>query len=101
VECGSRNEVFSNPKHPYTQVLLRSTPRIFEEGRVSEEGKVIIKGEMPSPMNPPSGCAFHKRCPHVMDKCRVEAPVLQGVERRGEGSRKRAHEASCHLLQEN
>ena len=79
VEKGTVEQVFSNPLHPYTQVLLASTP--IPNPRLARERRVtILKGDLPSPINPPQGCRFHTRCPFVMSRCRVEAPVLREKE---------------------
>ncbi len=73
VEQGSRDAVFQNPMHPYTKALLASTPAVDPRHRVE---RIKLKGELPSPMNPPSGCAFHQRCPHAQERCSVELPEL-------------------------
>ena len=71
VEQGDRDEVLNSPKHPYTQALLASVPVLD----IKEAREVIrLKGELPSPSNPPQGCHFHQRCPHVMDECRQQYP---------------------------
>lgn len=73
VEKGSAEDVFSNPKHPYTKALLSATPVADPERR----GKRIkLVGELPSPFNPPKGCAFNPRCPHVRDVCRQSVPQM-------------------------
>jgi dipeptide transport system ATP-binding protein len=74
VEQGPRDAVFEKPLHPYTQALLASTPGI-EKKRTRQ----VLKGELPSPLNPPQGCAFHTRCPHATDRCRAERPALRPV----------------------
>lgn len=79
VEHGSKQQIFSRPQHPYTQALLASTPRINPALR---QQKIILRGELPSPMAPPPGCGFSNRCPHAVERCRVEAPVLQSFEDR-------------------
>ncbi len=71
-EVGTPEEVFSHPRHPYTQMLLNSVPS-FQ--RRSGERQTAV-GEVPSPINPPSGCTFHPRCPYAFARCRLEAPVL-------------------------
>jgi oligopeptide/dipeptide ABC transporter ATP-binding protein len=76
VERASARELFSEPLHPYTQGLLASIPRPEPGGpRI----KAAIRGDVPSPMNVPPGCAFHTRCPHVMPRCRIESPRLAAV----------------------
>lgn len=86
VEFGEAKELFDNPLHPYTKALmsaaLPSHPDIQRE-------EIILPGEVPSPLNPPSGCNFHPRCPWVFDRCSIEEPVLQAVAPN--------HRVSCHL----
>lgn len=77
VEMASKTDLFANPKHPYTKVLLSATPSLFEEDR---KINIAIKGELPSPLNPPSGCAFHKRCPYAVARCQTETPVLRELD---------------------
>ena len=74
VEIGSRDAIFADPQHPYTRALLSATP-IAEPGAKKE--RMILKGEPPSPFNPPAGCAFHPRCPLAFDRCRREEPKLE------------------------
>ena len=78
-------EVFSRPNHPYTQALLAEVPRI-EARRKHFAG---VKGEIPSPLDPPSGCHFHPRCPHAMKRCAIEAPALREIAP--------GHRSACHL----
>jgi peptide/nickel transport system ATP-binding protein/oligopeptide transport system ATP-binding protein len=73
VEVAEKAELFANPRHPYTQALLSSVPVANPK---MKRLKPLIDGDVPSPINPPSGCAFHTRCRHVMDRCKVERPVL-------------------------
>ena len=75
VESAPAEELFAAPNHPYTQALLKEVPSL----NVRKKDFVAIKGEIPSPLNPPTGCHFHPRCPHAMDRCRVEAPVLKNI----------------------
>ncbi len=74
VELGKAEEVLENPLHPYTQALLSAVPR---PGKNAME-RIILKGELPSPANPPSGCPFHPRCPHATAECRTVMPPMAG-----------------------
>jgi peptide/nickel transport system ATP-binding protein len=85
VEEAPAEGVFRSPNHPYTKALLAEVPRIEARKRAFAG----VKGEIPSPLNPPSGCHFHPRCPFAFDRCRVERPALQQV---GAG-----HRSACHL----
>ena len=85
VEEAPAETVFARPNHPYTQSLLASVPRIESRKRAFS----VVKGEIPSPLNPPPGCHFHPRCPHATERCRVEKPVLKEV---APGQR-----SACHL----
>jgi oligopeptide transport system ATP-binding protein len=73
VEIADKRELFANPRHPYTQALLASVPVADPKAKRLVP---LIDGDVPSPINPPAGCAFHTRCRHVMDRCKVERPVL-------------------------
>lgn len=75
VEQASAKELFSTPNHPYTQALLADAPRL--DAKIVEHRP--IQGELPSPLSPPSGCPFHPRCPHAMDRCKSERPVLKEI----------------------
>jgi oligopeptide/dipeptide ABC transporter ATP-binding protein len=77
VEIAAKRELFANPRHPYTQALLASVPVADPMARRLTP---LIDGDVPSPINPPSGCAFHTRCRHAMDRCRVERPELADIE---------------------
>ena len=79
VEQGSKTSIFGNPQHPYTQALLASTPFVDPSKR---SRRVPLKGELPSPLDPPSGCAFRRRCPRASSVCRRETPELRMVEQR-------------------
>ena len=80
VEQGEKGKIFSQPRHPYTQALLGSTPGLV--GAAIGIKRVVLKGELPSPLNPPSGCVFSTRCPHVVERCRVERPLMREVDER-------------------
>nr|MBF0684359.1 ABC transporter ATP-binding protein [Pseudomonas sp.] len=85
VEQASAAEIFSRANHPYTQALLAEMPDVQKRGRKFTP----IKGEIPSPLNPPSGCTFHPRCPHAMQRCREEVPMLLDIAP--------GHTSACHL----
>jgi peptide/nickel transport system ATP-binding protein len=85
VEIAPAPELFAAPNHPYTQALLAEVPRIDRKKRTY----VPIKGEIPSPLAPPSGCHFHPRCPHAMPRCASEAPVLREIAP--------GRQSACHL----
>ncbi len=76
VEYASRDELFTHPRHPYTRALLSATP-VADPFHKKE--RIMLHGELPSPINPPTGCAFHPRCPEVMDICRSSAPELRDI----------------------
>ncbi|MBN1371588.1 MAG: ATP-binding cassette domain-containing protein [Anaerolineaceae bacterium] len=74
VELADRDEMFRNPLHPYTQALLSAIP--IPDPKIRRE-RIILTGDVPSPLNPPSGCRFHPRCPVAMDQCKVEEPAFK------------------------
>jgi peptide/nickel transport system ATP-binding protein len=74
VELADRATLFSTPHHPYTRALLSAVP--VPDPTIKRQ-RVILKGDVPSPINPPSGCRFHTRCPYVFDRCKVEEPLLR------------------------
>ena len=84
-ELAPTRVLFEAPKHPYTQLLLAALPQLDTRGR----DKPAITGEIPSPLNPPSGCHFHPRCPHAMPRCSVEVPALREIAP--------GHRSACHL----
>lgn len=88
VEFGDTEEIFNSPKHPYTSALLQSVPIPDPEKRGK---RVILKGEVANPANPPSGCYFHPRCPHAVDQCSTEQPALVDASGRL---------VSCHLAKD-
>ena len=73
VELAPKKELFSSPKHPYTKMLLAAIPDMKMTGKA----RIPIKGEVPNPLNPPSGCAFHPRCPFACERCKKEKPQLK------------------------
>jgi peptide/nickel transport system ATP-binding protein len=85
VEEGPTEALFANPNHPYTIALLAEVPRLDTRKRKFEP----VKGEIPSPLDPPPGCHFHPRCPHAMARCRSEAPALKEIAPR--------RRSACHL----
>ena len=86
VEIADKAELFNNPRHPYTQALLASVP--VADPRMKRL-KPLVDGDVPSPVNPPSGCAFHTRCRYAIDRCKTERPALQDA---GVG-----HQVACLL----
>lgn len=74
VEKASKEAIFADPMHPYTQALLSATPRLNPENK---REKITLSGELPSPLNPPQGCAFHARCHHAFEKCRESQPEVK------------------------
>ncbi|MBI9099261.1 MAG: ABC transporter ATP-binding protein, partial [Spirochaetaceae bacterium] len=72
-----KKELVEQHLHPYTQALFNAFPLTDPKGR--EKKEQVLMGDVPSPINPPEGCHFHPRCPHAMDKCRVEYPELKEV----------------------
>ena len=75
VELGDADQIFSQPAHPYTQALISAVPKPIYAGGVARN-RIILTGDVPSPINPPSGCRFHTRCPFVQEKCRNDRPAL-------------------------
>jgi dipeptide transport system ATP-binding protein len=75
VEQGEKETIFQKPLHPYTQALLASTPGLAGSGPARH--RIVLKGELPSPLNPPKGCVFSTRCPHAVERCNQERPALQ------------------------
>lgn len=90
VEVAETEELFENPKHPYTQALMSAVPVSHPDEQVD---RIILSGDVPSPVNPPSGCAFHTRCPFAMDICKEIEPETISF--------KEGHTASCHLYTKN
>jgi peptide/nickel transport system ATP-binding protein len=87
VETCTAADLYRSPMHPYTQVLLASIPKL--DPRERRDDDLAVQGEMPSPLDPPSGCRFRTRCPHAMDLCAKEAPGLRAPEA--------GHLVACHL----
>ncbi|KPC49295.1 peptide ABC transporter ATP-binding protein [Amantichitinum ursilacus] len=88
VEYGTRQAIFEQPLHPYTRALMQATPAIRAENRKTRNR---LQGELPSPINPPSGCTFHTRCPYANDHCRAVVPELRPIAGRL---------VSCHRVEE-
>jgi peptide/nickel transport system ATP-binding protein len=86
VEVAPKRAIFASPRHPYTKALLSAVP-VPVPGAARE--RIILKGDVPSPINPPKGCRFHTRCPYAFDRCRSEEPALRPTEH--------GHLAACHL----
>jgi peptide/nickel transport system ATP-binding protein len=73
VELADKHTLFANPQHPYTRMLLDAIPKMHDTGRA----RTPVQGEVPNPLNPPSGCSFHPRCPQATEVCKQERPVLR------------------------
>lgn len=86
-EIGPAEALYSRPLHPYTRALLSATPTIHPD---PAKPRMKISGELPNPLNPPSGCAFHKRCPHADERCRSERPELRLID---------ARQVACHHVE--
>lgn len=91
VEQSDRDELFQNPLHPYTQALLSAVP-IPDPKASQKRERIVLQGEVPSPIHPPSGCAFRTRCPHAMKICAKEIPEWKEVQSQ--------HWVACHLYRE-
>jgi oligopeptide/dipeptide ABC transporter ATP-binding protein len=87
VELAGREELFENPLHPYTQALMSAIP--VPDPALKRE-RIVLKGDVPSPLNPPPGCRFHTRCPQVMDVCSADEPLFKDI-----GGQ---HFVACHLI---
>jgi peptide/nickel transport system ATP-binding protein len=90
VEIAGADTVYHDPRHPYTRALISAIP---EPSPTRKRERIILSGDVPSPINPPSGCPFHTRCPNVQDICRTEVPRLRSVAGDGED----LHSVSCHF----
>ncbi|MQA96253.1 MAG: ATP-binding cassette domain-containing protein [Streptosporangiales bacterium] len=90
VETGPAAEIFASPQHPYTQALLSAAP-VPDPVEQRERSRVVLGGDIPSPLDPPAGCRFHTRCPVAVERCRTEEPAL--VSRRDGGG-----PVACHLV---
>ncbi|MET0683456.1 MAG: oligopeptide/dipeptide ABC transporter ATP-binding protein [Casimicrobiaceae bacterium] len=89
VEFAPTKRLFAAPRHPYTRMLLAAVPDLAMTGRA----RTAVAGEVPNPLDPPAGCAFHPRCPYAMNRCRAETPVLKPIRDRGE--------VACHAVEED
>jgi len=89
VEQGEKKTIFAQPLHPYTQALLASTPGIVGTGAAKK--RIVLTGELPSPLSPPGGCVFSTRCPHVVAQCQSERPPLRELSGR---------QVACHLAEQ-
>jgi peptide/nickel transport system ATP-binding protein/oligopeptide transport system ATP-binding protein len=88
VELAPRRVLFSQPQHPYTEALLSAVP-VPDPAPAQRRQRIILQGDVPSPIHPPSGCRFHTRCPYVFDRCRTESPDLREIAP--------GHHVACHL----
>jgi peptide/nickel transport system ATP-binding protein len=88
VELADKHTLFSRPLHPYTRMLLEAIPKLHDVGRA----RTPVQGEVPNPLNPPTGCVFHPRCPLANERCKQERPVLLHAVG--------ANQVACHAVQE-
>ncbi|WP_445669847.1 ABC transporter ATP-binding protein [Paenibacillus sp. FSL R5-0810] len=91
VEIADKQSLFRRPQHPYTRALLSAIPTLDPDRK---KERILLKGDVPSPLNPPSGCRFHTRCMYATDRCKSEIPVLREA---GMGG---GHQAACHYIEE-
>jgi peptide/nickel transport system ATP-binding protein len=87
VELAGKQQLFGAPQHPYTRMLLDAIPKMHDTGRA----RTPVQGEVPNPLSPPAGCAFHPRCPHANARCKAERPALQEI---------RGIRIACHAVEE-
>ncbi len=93
VEIANAEDLYASPQHPYTKALLSSIPMPYSKVNFIQK-RILLKGEMPSPIAPPSGCYFHPRCPNVQEHCKIHRPVLQNVIE--SHSADKTHSVWCH-----
>lgn len=92
VEIADKKSLFTHPQHPYTKSLLSAIPKTDPDAK---RERIILSGDVPSPIDPPTGCRFHTRCPFATEKCVTDIPVL-----RSEDYMKEGHQAACHYIEE-
>ena len=90
VEIAEADELIMSPRHPYTEALLSAVP-VPDPGASKKKERIILRGDVPSPVNPPSGCRFHTRCPYKEDKCTTETPPLRAYSG--------GHMSACHFTE--
>ena len=90
MELANKHDLYNDPLHPYTQALLSAVPTPRRKGQTTKRERIVLKGELPSPANPPKGCVFHTRCPLATDICREAIPEFKEV--------KPDHFVACHLV---
>ncbi len=88
VELADKQTLFASPRHPYTRMLLDAIPKMHDTGKA----RTPVQGEVPNPLNPPTGCTFHPRCPHVNERCRNERPQLLSIQ---------GVKIACHAVEED
>ena len=96
-EMAERDDLYGDPRAPYTRVLLQAAPRLAQIGRAPEPG---LKGDPPSAVNIPAGCRFHTRCPRAEERCSIEEPELLPVDGGGTPRDGQVHLAACHFRRE-
>ena len=88
VELSNTAELFDTPYHPYTKALLSAIPSLDPD---EKKERIILQGDVPSPIDPPTGCRFHTRCPIAVERCKLEEPLLRELSP--------AHHVACHLAE--
>ncbi len=87
MEVASKKDLYAEPLHPYSQALMSAVPKSHPSEKKAD--RIILKGDIPNPSNPPSGCVFHTRCPKAMDHCKVDIPAFREV--------RKDRYVACHL----
>ena len=89
VELTDRKSLFLDPLHPYTEALLSAVPKPSPPKAEAKSSRIVLTGDVPSPVNRPTGCHFHTRCPYVFDRCKIDRPAIEEV--------RPGHWVACHL----
>ena len=99
VEVGTTEQVVNHPRHPYTEALLSADPETLPS-RLRSRDRIILEGDIPSPIDPPSGCGFRTRCPYAQDRCAEDVPTLTGTGTDTDTNTGNGHLVACHFADE-